>query len=581
MNKTYLLIAFTISFLVGLAGLFKKAGHQPWKAFIPFYNIFIWLKIVQKPIWWLILVFIPVVNVILFIGLTVELLNVFGKRKIFHHVLGAIIGFAYLPFLAYFDNVSYVGLVDYSKTKKSTPREWSEAIFFAVIAATIIRTFTLEAFKIPTESMEKTLMVGDFLFVSKFHYGARTPVTPLSVPFTQQTIPVLEIAAYLDWIQLPSFHLPGIKDVERRDIIVFNYPYEPYRPTDKKTYYVKRCVGIPGDSLQVKNGVVYVDGKTEDFPSSGQGMDIKQGEGAGPLYPTNFQNQKFQNQNPPNNRSVVGLREESDSTYHWTNLNYGPIYVPKKGESIKLNENNFYSYGRAFKFYENSSVYYLKELRDAYLFLEQLRTLASEQDPKWICYKILNYNQGQPVALEINELADMFYGQQSPVTKKEGEQMMRVYEDYVMDGSAKDREYIVEKIKSFDPSLIKNESIDVEGVNNYLKSSKPKFRDNHSFINSYTFKKDYYFAMGDNRDHSADSRAWGFVPDDHIVGTPVFIWMSYNGDRGGFQFDRLFTFVSKDGISKSYLWHFLIGGILLWLANKFWKKKKAQKEDVK
>ena len=128
--------------------------------------------------------FIPVVNVVLFIGLTVEILNYFGKRKVYEHVIGAIAGFIYLPYLAYLENVAYVGAVDYTKTSKSKPREWSEAIFFAIIAATIIRTFTIEAFKIPTPSMEKTLMVGDFLFVSKFHYGARTPVTPLSVPFT-------------------------------------------------------------------------------------------------------------------------------------------------------------------------------------------------------------------------------------------------------------------------------------------------------------------------------------------------------------------------------------------------------------
>ena len=306
MNTTYILIAFTISFFVGLSGLFKKAGEKPWKAFVPIFNMYVWIKLVNKPWWWLLLVFVPVVNVVLFIGLTVEILNYFGKRKIVDHVIGAIAGFIYLPYLAYFENVAYVGPVDYTKTKKSKPREWSEAIFFAVIAATIIRTFTIEAFKIPTPSMEKTLMVGDFLFVSKFHYGARTPVTPLAVPFTQQTIPVLEIAAYLDWIKLPSIKLPGIKDVERRDIIVFNYPYEPYRPTDKKTYYVKRCVGIPGDSLQVKQGYVYIDGKKEDFPTNGLGMDTLSPKESQILYPTKFQDEIYNqgghlNQEVPSN----------------------------------------------------------------------------------------------------------------------------------------------------------------------------------------------------------------------------------------------------------------------------------------
>ncbi|MFZ9848855.1 MAG: DUF5684 domain-containing protein, partial [Flavobacteriales bacterium] len=145
MNTTYLLIAFSISFFVGLAGLFKKAGEQSWKAFIPIYNIHVWIKLVNKPWWWLLLVFIPVVNVVLFIGLTVEILNLFGKRKVFEHLIGAVAGFIYLPYIAYFENVTYVGPVDYTKTSKSKPREWSEAIFFAIIAATIIRTFTIEA----------------------------------------------------------------------------------------------------------------------------------------------------------------------------------------------------------------------------------------------------------------------------------------------------------------------------------------------------------------------------------------------------------------------------------------------------
>ncbi len=578
MNTTYILIAFSISFFIGLAGLFKNAGEQSWKALIPIFNIYVWIKILNKPWWWLLLVFIPVVNVVLFIGLTVEILNHFGKRKIFEHVIGAVAGFIYLPYLAYFENVQYVGPVDYSKASKSKPREWSEAIFFAVIAATIIRTFTIEAFKIPTPSMEKTLMVGDFLFVSKFHYGARTPVTPLAVPFTQQTIPVLEIAAYLDWIELPSIKLPGLKDVERRDIIVFNYPYEPYRPTDKKTYYVKRCVGIPGDSLQVKQGFVYIDGKKEDFPKSGLEMDVNAPQQSQILYPTKFQAPSYGDRDTKTN---FGTRVSSDSLDLWTNLNYGPIWVPKKESTIALNAKNFYAYNRIFKFYENKKVYYVKELAEAYLHLHKLRTSPTNSDIREECYQILNNNQGYPLPDAIQKLADVFYIQQNGLNQNDVNKLIEEVQEYIASGCEEEMADLLNKLKAFDQNLVKNDFPNELAIKEYMSSSKPKFRDDNGFIDKYTFEKDYYFAMGDNRDNSADSRAWGFVPDDHIVGTPVFIWMSYNGERGGLQYDRLFSFVSKDGISKSYLFHFLIGGVLLWLANKLWKNRKAKKAEAK
>jgi len=571
MNTTYILIAFTISFFVGLSGLFKKAGEKPWKAFVPIFNIYVWIKLVNKPWWWLLLVFIPVVNVVLFIGLTVEILNYFGKRKVIDHVIGAVAGFIYLPYLAYFENVSYVGEIDYTKTKKSKPREWSEAIFFAVIAATIIRTFTIEAFKIPTPSMEKTLMVGDFLFVSKFHYGARTPVTPLAVPFTQQTIPVLEIAAYLDWIKLPSIKLPGIKDVERRDIIVFNYPYEPYRPTDKKTYYVKRCVGIPGDSLQVKQGYVYIDGKKEDFPKSGLDMENIEPERKNnpDIYPAKF----------------GYLRSKDDTTPSWVNYNYGPIWVPKKDAIIKLNETNFYTYSRIFRFYESQKIYFLKDLIESYNFLQSIKSadINNSSQLKQICHLILNYNQATPLPIEIHHLADVFYIDQNGLNDKDVQKLAQGFMKYRDEGGIEtEQNGLMELIKSFSPELIANEGIpDNDAIQKYYEQKKPLFRNQNGFIDSYTFDKDYYFAMGDNRGNSADSRAWGFVPDDHIVGTPVFIWMSYNGDRGGLQYDRLFSFVSKDGVSKSYLIHFLIGGLVLWGANKLWKNKKAKKEAAK
>ncbi|MFM7015072.1 MAG: signal peptidase I, partial [Bacteroidota bacterium] len=155
-----------------------------------------------------------------------------------------------------------------SNSPKSKTREWADAIVFAVVAATIIRTFFFEAFTIPTPSMERTLMVGDFLFVSKMHYGARTPMTPLSFPFVHQELPLIGGKSYSEAIKWGYHRLPGFSEVKHNDIVVFNYPMEDERPIDKQTHYIKRCVGLPGDTLQVVDRVVYLNHEKNMIPKS-------------------------------------------------------------------------------------------------------------------------------------------------------------------------------------------------------------------------------------------------------------------------------------------------------------------------
>jgi len=343
-----------------------------------------------------------------------------------------------------------------SSGRKSKSREWFDAIIFAVIAATIIRTFFIEAFTIPTPSMEKTLMVGDFLFVSKINYGARTPMTPLSIPFMHQEIPIIGGKSYSEAWKLPYYRLPGFSDVSRNDIVVFNYPMEDDRPIDKQTHYIKRCVGISGDTLQVKERILYINGKKAMQPKNSQWVyDIKTtGSGlgervlrknditdGGPAYaPGEYRYCLTQAamedlKTLPN---VSGLQVMSmppgqyedyiypfDPKLKWNMDNYGPIYIPKKGVTVSLTDENINIYKRVITTYEGHQ-------------------------------------------LEIEGSVFMIDGQ---VAK------------------------------------------------------------------TYTFQQDYFFMMGDNRHNSADSRFWGFVPEDHVVGKAVFIWMSW--DTNGSFFSKI------------------------------------------
>lgn len=191
---------------------------------------------------------------------TTDICNSFGKRSFGHHVLAIFFGCIYFPVISLDAATKYEGPAHQNKSKRSFAREWADAIVFAVVAATIIRTFVIEAYKIPTTSMEGSLLAGDFLFVSKLNYGARTPITPVAFPFAHHTMPFGLGQAYSKIVQLPYYRLPGFEKIERGDVVVFNYPGDalefPERPIDKRENYVKRCVGIAGDTLADKRQTI-------------------------------------------------------------------------------------------------------------------------------------------------------------------------------------------------------------------------------------------------------------------------------------------------------------------------------------
>src|SRR5690606_30626762 len=273
---------------LGTWKLYIKAGRKAWEAFIPVYNAVVLMKIINRPWWWTILLFLPIINLIMFPVVWVETARSFGKNTTTDTVLAIVtLGF-YNYYLNYAVDVTHIK--DRSLHPKSGAGDWVSSILFAIVAATIVHTYFIQPFTIPTSSLEKSLLVGDFLFVSKFHYGARLPMTTVAAPMVHDTIPVLKNKSYLfddekgsnSWknkLQLPYLRLPGFEKIERNDIVVFNQPadtlldmndFSPdrnyYKPIDKKTNLVKRCVGIPGDSLEIIEGNVYINCVKNQLP---------------------------------------------------------------------------------------------------------------------------------------------------------------------------------------------------------------------------------------------------------------------------------------------------------------------------
>jgi Signal peptidase I len=415
-------------------------------------------------------------------------------------------------------------VIDWGVWKRSenkllrTLGEWTDAIVFALIAVYFINIFIFQNYKIPTSSLEKTLLVGDYLFVSKLAYGPRVPNTPLAFPLTHNTLPFFNSKSYSDWPHWEYKRLPGFGKVKRDDIVVFNYPagdtvalnYQQgdyhalvnqvgwaevnknpkrygevvYRPVDRRENYVKRCVGLPGEMLEIKDNVVFVDGKELPLPKNAQfnyyvethgnrfsdkqfsdlgvskddrrlmtadysrflGVEPNEGGSYNPLYRIPLTQDKLKTLKDRNWARSIHIEPAAlggpiypygyDEEFGWDRDNYGPIWIPKKGESIPLNQKNLAIYKRC----------------------------------------IVNY--------EYNTLR--------------------------IDG---DKVYI-----------------------------------NGNIADTYTFKYNYYWMMGDNRHNSADSRSWGFVPEDHVVGQPIMIWLSTDKDKSffsGIRWDRIFRWVKN------------------------------------
>ena len=499
-----IIVVYKLLLVASLWGVFTSAGKNPWEALIPFYGEYIWIKILKvKTLQHFIFLFVPFINVFVFWLLCVETTYGYSRRRIWECLCACLFFFVYFPVLHFVKKEKYTCAKDLPPYKKSAAREWFDTLVFALTVVLIIHAFYFKGFMIPSSSMEKSLNVGDFLFVSKVAYGPRVPQTLITFPFVQHTLPLTkDVPSYLTWLELPYHRLPGLHEVRRNEVVVFNFPdgdtvssvfqsnisYNTlvkevgrervwndketfgritYRPVDRRENFVKRCIGIGGDTLEIRDRQVYVNGEKacnpeqlqfnyRIYPSPGvvsrktwQELGVSNDDlkmlfnpayGTVPL--TDGMVEKLAAM--PTVSKVEPIIEPagwgdgrlfpfSPSVYAWNVDNYGPVYIPKQGDTLRLNLANLALYHRLITIYENNTL----EIEDGKILIN------GEETDRYVC------------------------------------------------------------------------------------------------------QMNYYWMMGDNRHNSADSRYWGFVPEDHVVGKAYIVWFSWNKDAHGLKKVRWNKFLRK------------------------------------
>lgn len=509
------LILYLIGCLLGLWFVFKKAGEAPWKALIPIYNIVVWIKVCGKNWKWYIYFLIPAINIFVFLLMVVETAKVFHRYGFWEQTFSVLFPWIYLPIVG-LNGFEYHDPTQEPPHKVSEARDWLDAIVFALIAAVIIRGNVLEFYNIPSSSMEKSLLTGDYLLVSKLAYGPRAAMTPLAMPLVHNVMPLSggQCESYLKWIKLPYHRYPGFGDVERFDAVVFNYPdgdtvctawqsnrsyhdlvremgrdavlnatqlpvgnqmvenHVRVRPVDKRENFIKRCIGLPGEDLKIVDQAVYINGKLIQQP------------------------------------------EESQQTY--AVLFQQGLNTKKILDNIGVNNEDF-EYA-LYRIMEEGQDHYLVPLT-----AEKAQQLA--QRPDVIEVKPYIYPQGQ-----------------------DGRDLFPHAEGYEW------------SVDNFGPVHIpaKGESIQLtlqtlplyQRVIEVYEGNTLEVKDGKIFINgietdTYIPQMNYYWMMGDNRHNSADSRYWGFVPEDHIVGKASMVVFSKDKEHGGIRWNRIFRKASK------------------------------------
>ena len=524
--------------------LYQRANRKAWEAAIPIYNAVILMKIINRPKWWVILLFIPVINQLMFPILWIETARSFGfnKRKDTALVL-LTLGF-YLFFINYATNSTYK--LNRSLKPRTAFGEWVSSIAFAIIAATLVHTYVMQPYTIPTSSLEKTLLVGDYLFVSKFHYGARVPTTAIATPMLHDSIPTAIISekntkSYLNKPLLPYLRIPGFQKIKRNDIVVFNWPVDTlvhwmdpskgtdFKPLDKKTNYVKRCVGIAGDTLEVRDGYVYINGKQNILPDRAK---------------LQFYNRVYSEKGFSTQKLLRYTDKEFERKFiiNFTSQNqFEKVmrYATNNPEKIKDNQFIITTSDEGIpQWIINGYRLDIKEIstkiRKANITDEIAAKLRKDSEVDSVV-KVINpkgnkgnnmFPQGTNLSWNTDNYGPIYIpkkGTTVPLNMNSIPFYERIIEDY------------------------ENNQLEVIGEHIFVNGKKST---------SYTFNQDYYWMMGDNRQNSLDARSWGYVPFDHVVGKPVLIWFSIN--EGKIRWERLFTTVGGNGKPVSYLMYFLI-----------------------
>ena len=545
---------------IGTWKLYVKAGRKAWEAFVPVYNGIVLMQIINRPKYWILLLFIPVINLFLFPIIWIETLRTFGKKSTLDMILGVVtLGF-YIAYVNYTQEVNYHANRDLTPPNKTMDTLGS--LSFAIVVATLVHSYLIQPFVIPTSSLEKSLLVGDFLLVSKFHYGARTPMTPIAAPMVHDTLPVIKTKSYLSEPSLPYFRFPALQSIERNDIVVFNWPADTLfhmykaadkrydKPIDKKTNYVKRCTAIPGDKIEIKDGIIFINGKESMLPERAKPQYMhkiysKNGVATTTLLEnesTEF-SRKFittiynQNQVDALSPYVRGSFQNNDGT---VTVLTDPKGIPN---SVISNNNLSITEVNDFEREANFTLENAEKLRKKSI-VDSIVRIINKDVEKTIFPGTKDWN--------VDNLGPI-YIPQAGKTVELNKETLPFYKKVISEYEGKD-----------------------------LKVNGNEIRIDGKVATSYTFEQDYYWMMGDNRHNSLDSRYWGFVPADHIVGKPIFIWMSIDGINDGvknwsIRWDRLFTTVSGTGQPQSYFKYFLFA-LAGYFAFDYFRNKKKKKE---
>lgn len=539
-----LLIALIYIGTLFTAPALQKAGVPASKTYIPFINTMELVKATGRPLYQAFVVYLPIFNFFLLFSFFTDLSRSFGKDS-FGDYFKAMV---WTPFHFYkAAKNKYRGkTTELPKQHKSVIREWGDSILFAVLAATLIRWSSFEAFMIPTSSMDSTLKVGDYLFVSKLHYGPRSPITPLQIPLTHQNIwftgnpdGTNGVASYLDWIKLPYFRLPGLTEIKRNDIVVFNWPWDNgkdvtpsvserviksrLRPTDLKTNYVKRCVAIPGDTLKIKGDDILINNNISKIDGIIQFQYKIELD-------SNAVDKKFGGKNL---RSVF---------VQFDNKTGGPRYVGQQW--MVTNSKKFEQYAKN-----------VTSILDEYgIRTERSRIYGPYRKPDFeqtgVQYDLLNFKVNlTQTQRDILSKLDIVKSIEKSEFKR-GNQNSGLYP---MEKGWNQNDYgpLVMPKKGMKFKVTKERLIQWERALSYFEGDGVKIRKNYTElwvdgkkVNEYTFKQNYYFMVGDNRNGSYDSRYWAFVPEDHVVGTPLLVWMSIDDTPGkGVRWNRILKYV--------------------------------------